>query len=184
VGDFLKELHLTEGRGTGIPTMKRTLIQNGSQEPILETDDQCTYFLTVLPVHPEWHPDNLSDQDEGKNDQSSDQGNQDESSENQGIDKSSAQASAQASAQGGAEALSTEQRTILSFCKEPKSRSKILAQIGLTNHRKNYLKHIVPLISEGLIEMTIPETPTHMHQKYVLTEKGETLLKQLNQKKP
>ena len=25
VGDFLKELHLTEGRGTGIPTMKRVL---------------------------------------------------------------------------------------------------------------------------------------------------------------
>jgi ATP-dependent DNA helicase RecG len=24
---------------------------NGSPSPVLETDDQCTYFLTVLPVH-------------------------------------------------------------------------------------------------------------------------------------
>lgn len=24
---------------------------NGSPAPVLETDDQCTYFLTVLPVH-------------------------------------------------------------------------------------------------------------------------------------
>jgi len=51
VGDFLKELHLTEGRGTGIPTIRRAMAANGSPSPVLETDDQCTYFLTVLPVH-------------------------------------------------------------------------------------------------------------------------------------
>jgi len=51
VGDFLKELHLTEGRGTGIPTIKKAMKVNGSPSPVLETDDQCTYFLTVLPVH-------------------------------------------------------------------------------------------------------------------------------------
>ena len=54
VGDFLKELHLTEGRGTGIPTMRKAMVANGSPQPTLETDEQCTYFLTVLSVHPEW----------------------------------------------------------------------------------------------------------------------------------
>jgi ATP-dependent DNA helicase RecG len=54
VGDFLKELHLTEGRGTGIPTMRKAMVANGSSQPTLETNEQCTYFLTVLPVHPEW----------------------------------------------------------------------------------------------------------------------------------
>lgn len=176
VGDFLKELHLTEGRGTGIPTMKRTLIQNGSPEPVLETDDQCTYFLTVLPVHPEWHPDNLSNQDEVKSDQGSDQA---ESTDNKVVKGKSDQVSVQASAQ----ALSEEQIRILSFCKKPRSRSDILADIGLTNHRKNYLRHLVPLMDKDLIEMTIPETPTHMHQKYVITAKGRELLNQLNQKK-
>lgn len=75
-------------------------------------------------------------------------------------------------AQAGAQGLSREQSTILSFCKKPRSRSEILTKIGLTNHRKNYLRHIVPLMDKSLVEMTIPETPTHMHQKYVLTEKG------------
>ena len=52
VGDFLKELHLTEGRGTGIPTIRRAMERNESPEPIFETDDQSTYLLTVLPINP------------------------------------------------------------------------------------------------------------------------------------
>ncbi|MBV6654296.1 MAG: hypothetical protein KI786_11095 [Mameliella sp.] len=62
VRDFLKELHLTEGRGTGIPTMRRAMERNGSPLPILETDEQCTYFLTSLPVHPIFEGDQVSDQ--------------------------------------------------------------------------------------------------------------------------
>jgi len=62
VGDFLKELHLTEGRGTGIPTMRRAMERNGSPLPILETDEQCTYFLTTLPVHPTFEGDQVNDQ--------------------------------------------------------------------------------------------------------------------------
>lgn len=70
VGDFLKELHLTEGRGTGIPTMRRVMERNGSPLPQLETDEQCTYFLTTLPVHPIFEGDQVNDQ---VNDQVSDQ---------------------------------------------------------------------------------------------------------------
>ena len=62
VGDFLKELHLTEGRGTGIPTMRRVMERNGSPHPKLETDEQCTYFLTTLPVHPIFEGDQVNDQ--------------------------------------------------------------------------------------------------------------------------
>jgi ATP-dependent DNA helicase RecG len=62
VGDFLKELHLTEGRGTGIPTMRRAMERNGSPLPILETDEQCTYFLTTLPVHPTFEGDQVSNE--------------------------------------------------------------------------------------------------------------------------
>ncbi len=54
VGDLLKELHLTEGRGTGIPTMREAMKGNGSPEPVLDTNEQCTYFLTTLHVHPDW----------------------------------------------------------------------------------------------------------------------------------
>lgn len=48
IGDFLKELHLTEGKGTGIPKIKRAMHNNESDEPIFETDDERSYFLTIL----------------------------------------------------------------------------------------------------------------------------------------
>lgn len=54
IGDFLKELRLTEGRGTGIPKIKSVMIRNSSPEPIFDTDDDLTYFLTVLPIHTEF----------------------------------------------------------------------------------------------------------------------------------
>jgi len=54
IGDFLKELDLTEGRGTGFPIIYRRMEQNGSPKPVFETDDVHTHFLAVLPVHPEF----------------------------------------------------------------------------------------------------------------------------------
>lgn len=50
IGDFLKELKLTEGRGTGFPAIYHAMEQNDSPEPIFETDLACTYFLTILPA--------------------------------------------------------------------------------------------------------------------------------------
>ena len=50
IGDFLKELHLTEGKGTGIPKIKRAMKNNGSDEPIFETDEDRSYFLVILPA--------------------------------------------------------------------------------------------------------------------------------------
>ena len=51
VGDFLKELKLTEGRATGFPTIYNSVRLNGSPKPSFETDDDYTYFLAILPVH-------------------------------------------------------------------------------------------------------------------------------------
>ena len=51
VGDFLKELGLTEGRGTGIPKIRKAMQDNGSPSPKFETDRQKTYFLTTLAIH-------------------------------------------------------------------------------------------------------------------------------------
>ena len=52
VGEFLKELHLTEGRGTGVPTIFKAMRENGSDEPQFDTDEARTYFTTTLPAHP------------------------------------------------------------------------------------------------------------------------------------
>lgn len=51
LGDFLKELDLTEGRSTGVPTIQAKLAENGSPRAIFETtDDRLTFFVTI-PIH-------------------------------------------------------------------------------------------------------------------------------------
>ena len=45
IGEFLKELKLTEGKGTGIPTIKRALEMNGYQPASYDTDgDERRFF--------------------------------------------------------------------------------------------------------------------------------------------
>ena len=46
IGDFLKELHLTEGRNTGFKKILRAIKKNGSPLPEFETDEAHDYFVT------------------------------------------------------------------------------------------------------------------------------------------
>lgn len=50
IGEFLKELELSEGRGTGIPKVLDSMRANGSPEPQFETDPARTSFLVRLPL--------------------------------------------------------------------------------------------------------------------------------------
>jgi len=52
VGEFLKELEMTEGRGTGIPKILGEIRKNGSPVPLFHTDDDRTFFLVEFPIHP------------------------------------------------------------------------------------------------------------------------------------
>lgn len=54
LGEFLKELDLTEGRATGIPTIQEELKKNGSGRASIETDEDRTFFLIDIPCHPHW----------------------------------------------------------------------------------------------------------------------------------
>jgi ATP-dependent DNA helicase RecG len=51
IGEFLKELDLTEGRSTGVPKILRAMKSNGSPPPEFESDEGRTYFLIRLPIH-------------------------------------------------------------------------------------------------------------------------------------
>ena len=51
IGDFLKELHLVEGRNTGIPTAIRAIKENGSPLPQLLTDEERSFFSVIIPIH-------------------------------------------------------------------------------------------------------------------------------------
>ena len=56
IGDFLKELHLIEGRNTGFPTALKALSENGSGKFRIEMDDERRYLSVTIPVHPSFLP--------------------------------------------------------------------------------------------------------------------------------
>ena len=69
IGEFLKEMHLTEGRNTGFRKIRNALRNNGSPEPIFETDDERTYFATTLFFHPDFVKTGIDDsQNDNEND--------------------------------------------------------------------------------------------------------------------
>jgi len=51
LGEYLKELDLTEGRSTGIPTIQNVLENNGSPRATVVTDDDRTFFRITIPCH-------------------------------------------------------------------------------------------------------------------------------------
>ena len=52
IGEFLKEMHLTEGRNTSFRKILNALEQNGSPKPVFETDPERLSFCTTLLIHP------------------------------------------------------------------------------------------------------------------------------------
>jgi len=148
IGDFLKELHLTEGRSTGIPKIRKAMKQNGSPEPVFETDEERNYFLTVLPIH------------EGA--KAAPSRHQAEPAATQVPRKH--------------HASTTQVKDILTYCLKPRGRGAIQKKVGLKN-REHFRKNILnPLLKDNLIKMTDPDNPTNPKQKYVTTEKGKKLI--------
>ena len=52
IGEFFKELEMTEGRGTGIPKIRAAMKRNGSPKANFKTDKLRLWFLVELPIHP------------------------------------------------------------------------------------------------------------------------------------
>jgi ATP-dependent DNA helicase RecG len=170
IGDFLKELHLTEGRGTGFPTIYDAMEDNGSPKPVFDTDDE-TYFLVTLPVHP------------SASDQVSDQASDVVFKDIADVIAFSNQVSDQASDQVGDQARiivdnSIHNRTcdILHVVDDWISRADLFHAVGLSNHSTNRKRYLDPLIHLGLIEMEYPDRRTHPDQRYKITASGQNLL--------
>lgn len=66
--------------------------------------------------------------------------------------------------------------------RQPQDRQALLTHIGVTNQRKNYESHMLPLIEKQWLTMTIPNKPTSPNQKYLTTLKGRIILEILNAK--
>ena len=166
IGEFLKELHLTEGRATGIPKIKKALAKNGSPPPIFETDDNRTYFKTTLLIHPEFLIES------------------NKSSEGVGLElgRSRDQVGTKLGLSWDQVVSNTsisreEVEKLLEECLTQSPISELMKQFNWSNRTKFKKKFINPLLKMELITMTIPEKPNSSLQKYITTEKGKLLLK-------
>ena len=54
LGEFLKELDLSEGKSTGIPTIQEELRNNGSPKAKFYTDDDRRAVTVEIPIHPDF----------------------------------------------------------------------------------------------------------------------------------
>ena len=56
------------------------------------------------------------------------------------------------------------------------SRKDIFAAIEMNGDSRSYRRNIEPLLTDGFIEMTVPDKPNSRLQKYRLTDAGKTVI--------
>lgn len=153
IGEFLKELRLTEGRGTGVPTMFKVMRDNGSPEPRFETDENRTYFTVVLPIHP--LAGLAAEQAAGT------PGGDAEPVEVPEVP----------------EVLKAVPRRweVLRLCLSPRSRSWLQSQLGLSDRANFQHLYLNPLVAAGMIERTIRASRAP-NQQYRATGQGRMLI--------
>jgi ATP-dependent DNA helicase RecG len=181
LGDFLKELKLTEGKATGIPAILKALKDNGSPAPHFDTDDDRSFFEIELFKHPDTA--SITDGKEATN-----------KKDGKGLkhlsDRLSASLSSRlspalsprlgASLSARLSAQITETiKVLLMVEKEPLKREEIMAGIGKLNDTRTVRRYIEPLEEIGWISKTIPDKPNSRLQRYTLTNKGKKLLEEL-----
>lgn len=182
IGDFLKELHLTEGRGSGFPIIYREMKNNGSPAPVFETDDK-TYTMVTLKVHPEY----LKSLDEidgagtsvimfsinsldGLNDFLKKK-----------LDGAVDGASAHIQNLLGA----TVHSKVMEFLEATLNwtyRKELFEKIGFSNNTQNRAKYLDPLIENDWIVKEFPDKSTSPNQRYKITESGLRLLNLISTK--
>ena len=162
IGEFLKELDLAEARSTGVPKIFRSMRQNGSPEPMFESDENRTWFLVRLPVH-ERASLAETEQDTG----------QDKSL----INKKNGQDTPQDVGQ-----VSDHVEQIVVVLTRAMSRARIQAALELKDRHHFLASYLKPALKAGLIEMTLPDKPTSRHQRYRRTAQGKALAEQIKRK--
>lgn len=146
IGEFFKELEMTEGRGTGIPKIQAAMKRNGSPKARFKTDELRLWFLVELPIHKAFAT---------------------------GEAQVEAQELAQV---GTKLALSRHQVEILEKCREETGITALMELAERKDRTKFRQQVLNPLLVAGLIEMTIPDKPRSSLQGYRTTTAGRSEL--------
>lgn len=194
LGDFLKELDLTEGRATGIPTIQKSLRGNGSPKASIETDDDRTYFLMTIPCRGDFsgevkirkprsafEPDEELTQILGQTIvQVQDAVNQsvvcDKGRLGQLLGQLFVQVWKNTRDKDMVPKFVIATIDLLCLLNESELTANAIAQsLNIGNTKDVKRKIIFPLIENGILTMTNPDKPTSSKQKYTLTESGRRL---------
>jgi len=205
LGDFLKELKLTEGHATGLPAIRRAMEQNGSPAPQFDFDDERTWFQVTLPIHTSFvqklpfAPDLNKVKWDLKGidallDKILDYADLNEASGIAGgiaeddelfdimainIVRKIPGGIAGGIASGIAGGIDSKLIVVLELAQKPASRINILGGVSLSNRAKNFETYIQPLVVVDWLAMTIPDKPTSPKQQYINTLKGRLVLELL-----
>lgn len=158
LGDFLKQLRLTEGHATGIALMLKTSERNGSPTPLFEIDEGRSDFAVTFFEHKHFLFSRKAQTRATRLKRLVNNRNTVQNSEK-----------------------ITQNMLLVMHNQSPMKRKEILEKVGLTNQTKNFQKYFVPLLSKGLVMPTMPEKPTSPLQTYYLTQAGKELVEILQE---
>lgn len=204
LGDFLKELELTEGHATGCSTIKQVMKANGSPDPVFDFDEDRTWFQVTLPIHPAFKTGKVDKIEKKEPDLL-----EDLSSINERIDQVLKKAGVKGRVKAGDRVrdkagdigrdiagdivrdtdedivrdiaidaqnfIDNKKEQILLYCRTTRTRKEILKKIKLVSNVKNFNTYVAPLLQLDWLEMTIPDKPSSPKQKYRTTLKGKVV---------
>lgn len=194
LGDFLKELNLSEGHATGIPTIQKHLSLNGSKAATIGTDDERSFFLMTIPCREDFTGDvpreksNISFELDNELTQIlgqtivqvNDAANQciivNKTQLGQLLGQMFVQVWKRTRDKGMIPRLVIATIDLLCLLKDSELTANAIAQsLNITNTKDLKRKILFPLIDKGYISMTNPDKPTSSKQKYALASFGRSL---------
>ncbi|MHB8090406.1 MAG: Fic family protein [Syntrophales bacterium] len=152
IGEFLKELEFTEGRSTGIPKIIDAMQANGSPPAEFDFDEDHSYFMVRLPVHPAALE--VADLEAGKL-----------------ADALTGQVTQQVTPQ-----VTPQVSRLLEALIGDMSRVELMSALALKDRMHFANDYLRPALEADLIQYTIPDKPNSRLQQYRLTEKGRAVV--------
>lgn len=187
LGDFLHELGLTEGRGTGLPTIHRELKKNGSPDAYIETDPDRTYFIISIPCHKDFVTDELVVDKSGNvvgKDWVTKLGHNwvSEDDAAKAIDAVNSLYHINLTKSQTGSATGSVAGLLESLDGRDLSSRLLLEKVGLTYHKYNRDRYITPLVKLGLMGWNESIPKRSPNQTLHLTDLGKAVLQRIKQK--
>jgi ATP-dependent DNA helicase RecG len=157
IGEFLKELELSEGRGTGIPKILESMRANASEEPIFETDPNRTSFLVRLPIREAPRVEIVASA---------------HGSSTTDLTLTFKKAGPKVEPRVAGRATVSIARSILNACQEPRRPVELHELLGLKDRVVLLYGYINPLMEQGWLARTQPHSPNSPTQRYITTDAG------------